>query len=68
MGHTQIQRVQTPTPQGEPKMNDLKEHILRLNLEEARKHEQRRLEAINRIKQLRKELKEKNCARDVIPQ
>jgi len=48
--------------------NDLSEHIRRLNLEEARKHEQRRFEAINRIKQLRKELKEKNCARDVIPQ
>jgi hypothetical protein len=44
------------------------EQIRRLNEQEAVKHELRRQEAINRIKQLRKELKEKQSARDDVSQ
>ena len=44
------------------------EQIRRLNEQEAVKHELRRQEAINRIKQLRKELKEKERARNDVSQ
>jgi len=40
--------------------NDLKEHIRELNKRELLEHERRRVEAINKIKELRKQLKEKN--------
>ena len=44
------------------------EQIRRLNEQEAVKHELRRQEAINRIQQLRKELKEKERARNDVSQ
>jgi hypothetical protein len=44
------------------------EQIRRLNAEEARKHEQRKLESINKIKQMRLRQKEQENARTVIPQ
>ena len=43
------------------------EQIRRLNLEEARKHEQRRQEAINKI-QARRQLQKEQNARTTIPQ
>jgi hypothetical protein len=43
------------------------EQIRRLNLEQTRIHEQRKLEAINKIKQMRLQQKEQN-ARTTIPQ
>jgi hypothetical protein len=43
------------------------EQIRRLNAEEAQKHEQRKQEAINKIKQIRLQQKEQN-ARTIIPQ
>ena len=44
------------------------EQIRRLNQEEALKHEQRRQEALNKIKQLREKQKNEEQRRDVIPQ
>jgi hypothetical protein len=43
------------------------EQIRRLNFEEARKHEQRRQEAINKI-QARRQLQKEHNARTTIPQ
>ncbi|CAB4137316.1 hypothetical protein UFOVP322_30 [uncultured Caudovirales phage] len=39
--------------------NELQEHIRELNKRELLEHERRRVEAINKIKELRKQLKEK---------
>lgn len=44
------------------------EQIRRLNREEAVKHELRRQEAINKIKQLREKQKNEQYQRNVIPQ
>lgn len=40
--------------------NELQEHIRELNKKELLEHERRRVEAINKIKRLREQLKEKN--------
>jgi hypothetical protein len=48
--------------------NELREHIRRLNKKEAVEIELRRQKAINRINQLRQELKEKQRARDDVSQ
>jgi len=44
------------------------EQIRRLNREEALKHEQRKQEALNKIKQMRLRQKEQENARTTIPQ
>jgi hypothetical protein len=45
--------------------NELREYIRRLNLEEAKKHELRKQAALERIKQLRAEQKEKQNGIDI---
>lgn len=48
--------------------NELIEYVKELNKREALEQELRRQKAINRIKQLRQELKEKQRARDDVSQ
>jgi hypothetical protein len=52
-------------------MNDLKEHIRRLNEIERQKHELKRQDALNKIKQMREEQRKnqnERVTRNVIPQ
>lgn len=48
--------------------NELLEHIRRLNQQERVIHEQRRIKAINRIKQLRKQIHEARSQTHTEPQ
>lgn len=40
--------------------NELREYVKELNKRELLEHERRRIEALNKIKELRRQLKEKN--------
>ena len=46
--------------------NELRDHIRKLNQQELLEHERRRIEALNKIKEMRRQIKEKENARNVI--
>ena len=46
--------------------NELKEYVKELNKQELLEHERRRIEALNKIKEMRRQIKEKENARNVI--
>lgn len=45
--------------------NELREYVRELNKRELLEHEQRRIQALNKIKQMREQLKEKNDGTDI---
>ena len=48
--------------------NELIEYVRKLNEQERHQHELRRQEALNKIKQMRKEIREKEYARNDVSQ